>query len=187
MHMTCQKAAGGCGHEFCWLCRKNWRGHSACNRSEEIINEEMKSEQAKTELDYYMWNFHRYDSHHKALLIADKQKQNSKEKAELLSTQLGVPLKDCDFLQEATIQLLENRRVLKYSYILAFYLPRKGSLRNLFEHYQTDLESYTNILSEKYEQPTKSMLYSDFISWRQEVINFTRISKKFFFIIFLKV
>ena len=30
-HMTCQPQAGGCGHQFCWLCLGYWQGHSNCN------------------------------------------------------------------------------------------------------------------------------------------------------------
>jgi len=26
-HMTCQKNSGGCGHEFCWICLKDWHTH----------------------------------------------------------------------------------------------------------------------------------------------------------------
>ncbi len=31
-HMTCRKEAGGCGHEFCWICFADWKGHNACNK-----------------------------------------------------------------------------------------------------------------------------------------------------------
>ena len=34
-HMTCQRRAGGCGHEFCWLCLHQWDGtcnYYQCNR-----------------------------------------------------------------------------------------------------------------------------------------------------------
>lgn len=27
MHITCSRASGGCGHEFCWLCRGTWSEH----------------------------------------------------------------------------------------------------------------------------------------------------------------
>eukprot|EP00490_Sorites_sp_Unknown_P016546 CAMPEP_0114683904 /NCGR_PEP_ID=MMETSP0191-20121206/58424_1 /TAXON_ID=126664 /ORGANISM="Sorites sp." /LENGTH=57 /DNA_ID=CAMNT_0001965813 /DNA_START=1034 /DNA_END=1203 /DNA_ORIENTATION=- len=26
--MTCRKEAGGCGHEFCWLCKGDWKDHN---------------------------------------------------------------------------------------------------------------------------------------------------------------
>eukprot|EP01084_Bolivina_argentea_P025889 48144_1 len=28
-HMTCGKNAGGCGHEFCWLCKGDWKKHNS--------------------------------------------------------------------------------------------------------------------------------------------------------------
>lgn len=27
-HMTCQRAVGGCGHEFCWICLRPWSGRT---------------------------------------------------------------------------------------------------------------------------------------------------------------
>lgn len=34
MHMTCFK----CKHEFCWICMKNWKMHTTCNkRSDEVL------------------------------------------------------------------------------------------------------------------------------------------------------
>merc|ERR1712096_124996 len=29
MHMTCQRRIGGCGFEFCWLCKGDWKDHGA--------------------------------------------------------------------------------------------------------------------------------------------------------------
>ena len=29
MHMTCRKAQGGCGFEFCWLCLGPWSTHGS--------------------------------------------------------------------------------------------------------------------------------------------------------------
>eukprot|EP00434_Breviolum_minutum_P001818 symbB.v1.2.001610.t1/scaffold89.1/size472826/14 len=39
MHMTCRKP-GGCGHEFCWICMKNWRDHRQCNAVEEEVGKQ---------------------------------------------------------------------------------------------------------------------------------------------------
>lgn len=41
-HMTCRRDAGGCGHEFCWVCLVPWRqanhGYFECNRGPELID-----------------------------------------------------------------------------------------------------------------------------------------------------
>ena len=29
MHMTCGKNVGGCGYDFCWLCRGPWKDHGS--------------------------------------------------------------------------------------------------------------------------------------------------------------
>lgn len=28
--MTCQTVAGGCGHQFCWICLGDWLNHKEC-------------------------------------------------------------------------------------------------------------------------------------------------------------
>lgn len=48
---------------------------------------------------------------------------------------------------EATEQLIKNRRVLQYSYVMGFYLDKtKQTEKNLFEYLQEDLEKHTNHL-----------------------------------------
>ena len=76
-HMNCKL----CTFEFCWLCLGDWKEHGQktggyynCNKYEDlktkgdvkITNEEQKRNQAKSELDKYMFYFERYNNHDKA-------------------------------------------------------------------------------------------------------------------------
>ena len=87
---------------------------------------------------------------------------------------------DTRFLSEAVTGLLEARRALEWSYVYGFYLPKGTKEKNHFEYLQEDLEKYTNALSEAYELPPEKVPeYQDFIKWKQEVSNYTRVTKKF--------
>jgi ariadne-1 len=190
MHMTCRKNAGGCGHEFCWLCRGPWTEHGsatggfyACNKYDksEAKKEDDTTTGAKSELEYYMFYYHRYDSHKNAMKIADEQRKTAEKRATELQEKFEVRAADTKFLREATEQLLENRRVLRWSYVYGFYLPRgKNSERNLFEWLQEDLEKHTNQLSTLYETAyPKIDSYQAFIKWKEEVTNYTRVTAKY--------
>lgn len=158
--MTCHPKSGGCGYEFCWLCRGPWSEHGsetggyyACNKydSSTAKQEDETVATIKTELDAYMFYFHRYESHHNAMKIADEQRRNAEAKSLELMEEFGVRSQDTKFLMEATEQLLANRRCLKYSYIYGYYL-KGSSEKALFEYLQEDLEKHTNKLSELYER-----------------------------------
>jgi len=179
MHMTCRK----CTHEFCWLCRSNWSGHSGCNKTEEVIKEEAEATSAKNELEHYMFYWHRYDSHKKAMKIAEKQTKDSEIRGEEIMNLYGVRSQDIKFLYEATVQLVNNRNMLQNSYAYSYFLSQKHvrpSEKNLFEYLQQNLESNTDTLSELYETDIESSDYHAFIKWKEEVTNFTRVSKKVF-------
>mmetsp|Transcript_62783 Transcript_62783/g.53250 ORF Transcript_62783/g.53250 Transcript_62783/m.53250 type:complete len:90 (+) Transcript_62783:106-375(+) len=47
-HMTCQKSVGGCGHEFCWLCLKEWRKHTECLTYQKFDQEEEMNKLSKS-------------------------------------------------------------------------------------------------------------------------------------------
>jgi len=190
MHMTCRNNAGGCGFEFCWLCRGPWTEHGShtggyysCNKYDksDAKKEDEKCGDAKSELEYYMFHYHRFDSHKSALKIADEQKRTADKKGVELQERFDVRAADTKYLREATEQLMENRRVLMWSYVFGFYLDKtKNAERNLFEYLQEDLEKHTNHLSELYETPMDKIdTYQKFIKWKEEVTNYTRVTKKF--------
>jgi ariadne-1 len=118
MHMTCRKNSGGCGHEFCWLCRGPWSEHGsetggyyACNKynASNAKDEDIQSEQVKTELEAYMFYYHRFDSHRNAMKVADDQKRNADNKASEILSKYSVRSQDTKFLREAIEQILDVR------------------------------------------------------------------------------
>ncbi|EGG21134.1 ariadne-like ubiquitin ligase [Cavenderia fasciculata] len=189
MHMTCRKNAGGCGFEFCWLCRGAWSDHGSatggyynCNKYDKskAKEDDEKAADAKTELEAYMFYYHRYESHKNAMKIADEQRRNAHQKEQQILSKFDVRSADTKFLMEATEQLLRNRRVLQYSYVYGYYLDKKSQERNLFEYLQEDLEKHTNQLSTYYELSIDKLEdYQAFIKWKEQVTNYTRITKKF--------
>jgi len=109
------------------------------------------------------------------------KKTQTDKKGKDLQERLDVRAQDTKFLQEATELLLHNRRVLEYSYVFGYYLDKKNTTeRNLFEFLQENLEKNTNHLSELYEKPIEKITdYHQFIKWKEEVTNYTRVTKKF--------
>lgn len=190
MHMTCRKNAGGCGFEFCWLCRGPWTEHGShtggfynCNKydASNAKEEDVKAADVKTELEHYMFYYHRYESHKGAMKIADDQRRTADKKATVLMSKFDVRHVDTKFLLEATEQLLNNRRVLQWSYVYGFFLDKsKAAEKNLYEYLQEDLEKHTNYLSELYERSIESVKeYQQFIKWKEEVAHYTRVCSKF--------
>jgi ariadne-1 len=113
--MTCRKESGGCGHEFCWLCRGDWKDHGvhtggyyACNKYDASAakKEDEKASELKTELETYMFYYHRYESHRNAMKIADEQRKNAEKKASEILSKFSVRHEDTKFLKEATEQLI---------------------------------------------------------------------------------
>mmetsp|Transcript_3894 Transcript_3894/g.6151 ORF Transcript_3894/g.6151 Transcript_3894/m.6151 type:complete len:219 (-) Transcript_3894:843-1499(-) len=69
-HMTCRK----CRHEFCWICKGEWRSHRGCGGIKyEQKKEEENALKAKTELSKYMYYVTRYEAHEKSMKFAQDQ------------------------------------------------------------------------------------------------------------------
>jgi ariadne-1 len=190
MHMTCHKNSGGCGFEFCWLCRGPWSAHGsdtggyyACNKydSSKAKDEDVSANSVKTELEEYMFYYHRYESHHNAMKIADEQRRQAELRAGDIMDKFKVRAQDTTFLGEATEQLLANRKVLKWSYVYGYYLKKTHTKeRQLYEYLQEDLEKHTDKLSQQYEQPLHKINdYHEFIKWKEQVTNYTRVTAGF--------
>jgi len=169
MHMTCQRGAGGCGHEFCWLCRGPWSQHGShtggyysCNKyDQDKVTYDTIDKNDKEATERYMFYFHRYESHKEAMKIAGEQRKSAKDRGISLATYFGVQPSETSFLLKAATQIFNKRRTLQWTYVYGFFLATdnkkeatlKKTEQNLFEYLQENLEKQTNYLSELYEQP----------------------------------
>jgi ariadne-1 len=64
---------------------------------------------------------------------------------------------DVQFLRQAAEQVIECRRVLKYTYVLGYFLRDGTPDKQLFEHHQEMLEKNTERLHECTEQPLETI------------------------------
>uniref|UniRef100_A0A7S1VX50 RBR-type E3 ubiquitin transferase n=1 Tax=Ditylum brightwellii TaxID=49249 RepID=A0A7S1VX50_9STRA len=183
-HMSCQQ----CKHEFCWICMGDWNDHGAntggyykCNKYDSDNNDEDQSDaaRAKRELDRYLHYYKRYHAHSEAQKFAKRQLRETEARMVLLQESSNDSTwTDVEFLKTANEQLVECRRVLKYTYSFAYYLTDDKSdksklmQKERFEHHQEMLERFTENLSELSEKPLAEMD-------RTDVVNQTRVVDRF--------
>jgi len=190
MHMTCNTSYGGCGHEFCWLCRGPWSEHGSntggfysCNKYDNSLYklEDQSNENMKQDLEVYVFYFHRYEAHHGAMKIADKQRREANQKAQEIIKKFSSVVQDTKFLIDATDQLIENRKFLAFSYVFGFFLDKnKTTEKNLFEYLQEDLERCTDSLSAFYERKLDLInTQKDYENWKEQITNYTRVTEQF--------
>ena len=175
-HMNCRH----CKFEFCWICLGEWKLHGSnsggyykCNRYDnKNVDGASDAAKAKAELDRYLHYYQRYANHAEAGKFAEKKRENNEKRmVELQESSAGSSWIDVQFLKQATEQLIECRRVLKYTYVFAYYLPQ-GKEKNLFEYLQENLEKNTEHLTELSETTLDLMD-------RAAVINYTRVTEQF--------
>lgn len=177
-HMTCRS----CSYEFCWVCMDSWSKHGTgtggyykCNRyeaAEEAENADTDAARAKAELDRYLHYYQRYANHSEAGKFAERMRESTEQRmSELQGKDGNSTWMDVEFLNAATEQLIECRRVLKYTYVFGYYLP-KGKEKDLFEYLQENLEKNTEHLTGLSESTLDKMN-------RSEIVNYTRVTERF--------
>jgi ariadne-1 len=205
-HMICSKA-GGCGHEFCWLCLGEWSTHGTatggyyqCNIYDKQAKEGKHDEEersrlkAKHALDKYMFYFERFMDHDRGMKLTVREEQEIEKHVQELHDKHGFEIIELQFLYDALKQVRACRRVLKWTYVYGYYLEEAGPEKNLFEYLQKNLEEKTDNLHELLEKNFKEVFNVDgqdassgwtesphakFMVFRSHVTNFSNVTQKF--------
>eukprot|EP00933_Yihiella_yeosuensis_P053283 TRINITY_DN51499_c0_g1_i1.p1 TRINITY_DN51499_c0_g1~~TRINITY_DN51499_c0_g1_i1.p1 ORF type:complete len:551 (-),score=105.03 TRINITY_DN51499_c0_g1_i1:194-1846(-) len=206
-HMVCSKA-GGCGHEFCWLCLGEWSTHGTstggyyqCNIYDKQAKEGRHDEhekgrlKAKHALDKYIHYYERFTNHDKSMKLTIREEQQIEQKVQTLHDKNGFAIIELQFLYDALRQVRSCRRVLKWTYVYGYYLDEaRPTEKNLFEFLQRNLEEKTDALHEMLERDFQMMFFDEegsvsnsssedavkkFMAFRSHATNFTNVTQKF--------
>ncbi|XP_034922591.1 probable E3 ubiquitin-protein ligase ARI7 isoform X1 [Populus alba] len=197
MHMTCTPP---CKFEFCWLCLGAWSDHGertggfyACNRYEAAKQEgaydesERRREMAKNSLERYTHYYERWASNQlsRQKALADLHQMQTVH-LEKLSDIHCTPESQLKFITEAWLQIVECRRVLKWTYAYGFYLPEhEHGKRQFFEYLQGEAESGLERLHQCAEKELQQFLAADgpskeFDEFRTKLAGLTSVTKNYF-------
>ena len=197
MHMTCTPP---CKFEFCWLCLGAWSDHGertggfyACNRYEAAKQEgvyddaERRREMAKNSLERYTHYYERWASNQSSRqkALADLHQMQTVH-IERLSDIQCQPESQLKFITEAWLQIVECRRVLKWTYAYGFYLPEhEHAKKQFFEYLQGEAESGLERLHQCAEKELQPFLNADgpskeFNDFRTKLAGLTSVTKNYF-------
>ncbi|KAL9233527.1 hypothetical protein vseg_008512 [Gypsophila vaccaria] len=197
MHITCTPP---CKFDFCWLCLGAWTDHGertggfyACNRYETAKQEgvydeaEKRREMAKNSLERYTHYYERWatnqSSRQKA--IADLQQMQNIHLEKLSDIQCQ-PESQLKFIIEAWLQIVECRRVLKWTYAYGYYLPEhEHAKRQFFEYLQGEAEAGLERLHQCAEKELQVYLNSEgpsreFNEFRTKLAGLTSVTRNYF-------
>ncbi|KAL6601576.1 hypothetical protein ACP70R_044796 [Stipagrostis hirtigluma subsp. patula] len=170
MHMTCSPP---CRHEFCWLCLEPWgkHGNFTCNRYEhvkagdaEFAAEEARRQQAMESHERYMHYFERWSAHGAS---RDKARRDlaglqvCAAELEKMAAAVGVPSVELAFVRQAYEQIVECRRMLRWSYAHMYYqgLESDDGRRRFCEFLQGEAEQSLERLHHLAEQERKNLCW----------------------------
>ncbi|XP_062196698.1 probable E3 ubiquitin-protein ligase ARI8 isoform X2 [Phragmites australis] len=205
MHMTCTPP---CKFEFCWLCLSPWSEHGertggfyACNRYESAKKEgvydetEARRERAKNSLERYMHYYERWASNQtsRQKAQADLQKAEKEQLAKLTDV-FGIPETQLKFITEAWSQIIECRRVLKWTYSYGYYLEDKvkseffeylqgeaeSGLERLHQCAEKDLQAFLPSLKPDSNESTTPPSLAEFGDFRVKLAGLTSVTRNYF-------
>ncbi|GER51334.1 RING/U-box superfamily protein [Striga asiatica] len=197
MHITCTPP---CKFEFCWLCLGAWSEHGertggfyACNRYEAAKQEgayddaEKRREMAKNSLERYTHYYERWATNQSSRQRAiENLHQMQTVHLEKLSDIQCQPESQLKFIIEAWLQIVECRRVLKWTYAYGYYLPEhEHAKKQFFEYLQGEAESGLERLHQCAEKEFQVYLNSqgpskEFNDFRTKLAGLTSVTKNYF-------
>ncbi|KAG7568721.1 IBR domain [Arabidopsis thaliana x Arabidopsis arenosa] len=184
-HMSC---SAPCRHYFCWACLQPLSGHQACNAYKEDNEVETKRKRAKDAIDRYTHYYERWAFNQSSRLkaLSDLQKWQSVELKELSDNQSS-PETQLRFTVDAWLQIIECRRVLKWTYAYGYYLlDQERDKREFFEYLQGEAETGLERLHHCAEEELKQFIgktvdpSKNFSELRVKLIDLTVVTKKYF-------
>ncbi|OMO92793.1 Zinc finger, C6HC-type [Corchorus capsularis] len=182
------------------LCLGAWAEHGertggfyACNRYESAKQEgvydesERRREMAKNSLEKYTHYYERWASNQlsRQKALADLNQMQTMQ-LEKLSDLQCTPESRLKFITEAWLQIVECRRVLKWTYAYGYYLPEhEHAKRQFFEYLQGEAESGLERLHQCAEKELSKFLTGDgpskeFDDFRAKLAGLTSVTKNYF-------
>lgn len=180
-------------YQFCWLCLSEWKCHD-CNRyKRQREDEETRREKAKKMWGKYIHYYERWEWNEKSRkkAIQDLQRLRGDDIQKISKIQ-NEPLSQMTFLVEAWEQIVECRRVLKWTYAYGYYLSEEDddavttrARKHLFEYSQGEAEGVLEKLHHCAEREFEDYLSAakppkEFQSFRRKLCNLTSVTKGFF-------
>lgn len=197
MHMTCRAP---CRHEFCWLCLNPWEEHNTrasggypCNgfeirqRKGTVEDAERRREMARKSLERYTHYYERWAANHSSgqKAIKDMEQTQAVHLVKLSQIQ-SQPETQLKFILDAWLQIIECRRVLKWTYAYGYYIPEhEVTKREFFEYLQGEAEAGLERLHQCAEKELDDYLkeekHSDtFNQYRIKLAGLTAVTKNYF-------
>ncbi|KAI3955541.1 hypothetical protein MKW98_028486 [Papaver atlanticum] len=142
---------------------------------------------AKDHLDRYVFFYERFVGNQKSRLESDKGLQKTKsEDLAKLRVRYGSSEGELQVITDAWLQIIECRRVLKWSYVYGYYLPESERVKKeLFGYLQGEDESGLERLHKCAEQELKSYLQENdategFDNFRLKLLGLTKSTQTYF-------
>ncbi|KAL3525971.1 hypothetical protein ACH5RR_014343 [Cinchona calisaya] len=197
MHMTCRSP---CNFEFCWLCLGSWREHGrgtgggyACNGFQMtnkvgVVDEaEKRRQMARKCLERYTHYYERWAANQKSRqkALTDLHQMQTVHLVKLSEIQCQ-PETQLKFITDAWLQIVECRRVLKWTYAYGYYLPEnEDTKRRFFEYLQGQAEVGLERLHQCAEKELETYLKADkpsddFNDFRTKLTGLTAVTKNYF-------